>query len=43
MSSAAEVIEILGEKFYRRFVQFINELLLKQYQEQFGSPENSVL
>lgn len=43
MAAAASVIEVLGGKYFRKFVQAINEIILKQYQEQFGTPENSVL
>ena len=43
MASAALVIEVLGGSYYRKFVQAINDIVLKQYQEQFGTPENSVL
>lgn len=37
MSHAAKVIEVLGENYWRKFGQSINEIILKQYQEQYGS------
>lgn len=43
MSHAAKVIEVLGENYWRKFGQSINEIILKQYQEQYGNPENAIL
>lgn len=43
MAAAAEVISVLGGSYFRKFIQSINHIVLKQYQEQFGTPENSVL
>jgi hypothetical protein len=43
MSHAAKVIDVLGENYWRKFGQSINEIILKQYQEQYGNPENAIL
>lgn len=37
MSNATKVIEILGEKYWRKFAQTINQIILKQYEDQYGS------
>lgn len=33
----------MGENYWRKFGQSINEIILKQYQEQYGSAESAVL
>jgi vacuolar protein sorting-associated protein 53 len=43
ISHAARVIEVLGENYWRKFGQAINSIILKQYEEQYGSPDNAVL
>ena len=43
MSHAAKVIDVLGENYWRKFGQSINEIILKQYQEQYGTQENAIL
>jgi vacuolar protein sorting-associated protein 53 len=43
ISHAARVIEVLGENYWRKFGQSINEIILKQYQEQYGHPDNAIL
>lgn len=43
IADAAKVIEVLGENYWRKFGQAINGIILKQYEEQYGSPESAVL
>lgn len=43
IADAAKVIEVLGENYWRKFGQSINGIILKQYEEQYGNPENAVL
>lgn len=43
ISDATKVIEVLGENYWRKFGQSINGIILKQYEEQYGNPENAVL
>lgn len=33
----------MGENYWRKFGQSINGIILKQYEEQYGTPENAVL
>jgi len=34
---------VLGESYWRKFGKAINDIILKQYEEQYGNPENAVL
>lgn len=43
IADATKVIEVLGENYWRKFGQSINAIILKQYEEQYGNPENAVL
>lgn len=43
IASATKVIEVMGENYWRKFGQSINGIILKQYEEQYGTPENAVL
>lgn len=40
---AAKVVEVLGENYWRKFGQAINDIILKQYQEQYGNAEAAIL
>jgi hypothetical protein len=37
------VVEVLGENYWRKFGQAINDIILKQYQEQYGNAEAAIL
>ena len=43
MAAAARVIEVLGGSYFRKFIEAMNGIILRPYQEQFGTPENSIL
>jgi vacuolar protein sorting-associated protein 53 len=43
MSAACEVIETLGDKYHRKFIESINDIILRPYQDQYSTPENGVL
>ena len=43
MGHASGVVEVLGENYWRKFAQAINQIILKQYEEQYGTPQNAVL
>jgi hypothetical protein len=32
MGAASKVVEVLGEKYWRKFSQSVNQIILKQYE-----------
>ena len=38
MAATTKIIEVLGDQYYRKFVKELVSLILKQYEEQYGTP-----
>jgi len=43
MAATTKIIEVLGDQYYRKFVKELVSLILKQYEEQYGTPDNAIL
>jgi len=43
MAATTKIIEVLGDQCFRKFVRQLVKLILKQYEEQYGTPENAIL
>lgn len=43
MAATTKIVEVLGDQYYRKFVQELVRLILKQYEEQYGTTENAIL
>lgn len=43
MAATARIVNVLGDVYFRKFVAELVRLILKQYEEQYGTPENAIL
>lgn len=40
---ACHVVEVLGEKYFRKFIEVFCRIILAPYQQLYGQPENATL